>query len=146
MSFTSDIIVSFDPGETTGYCKCIATLEPEKLVSYMDHGEIHMANPDLAFTVLELIKDAKAVVIERSVLHGQLNRNKVNQITITEKINTIIDVCNMLREQKEIEVFWIHPESKRLSKEVPEQVKGGHARDAYKLLDACLELTRSGRF
>lgn len=150
MSFTNDVIVSFDPGGTTGYYKGEVTLEPDRLIGYIDHGEMHQDNPNFISDILWLVRDAKAIIIERAVMHGQLNRDKVNQLTVTEKINTIVDVCNLHLTDEESyaarKVYWIHPESKRLSKEVPEHIKGSHARDAYKLLDAFLEMSRSGHF
>ena len=139
-------IVGFDPGTTTGFYKAKLELNNNNIVlgEHIEHGEIHNSMPDFESRILNLIRDVDKVVIERAVMTGVMNRDKVTQLMVTERIIAIIEIYGeILADKSKILIEKLHPETKKLCNNVPNEIKGGHARDAYRILAAHLRI--SGR-
>jgi len=120
-------IIAFDPGKTTGYC--IFRLDPVEDPVLFDWGEIDDELVD-QWNLSRLVQQ-NTVISESAVLTGRLNEDKVKQIQITERIRFF---ANSVGKQ----VHWVTPESKKLVKDVPDQIEGEHARDAYRVAKAWL--------
>lgn len=69
------------------------------------------------------------VVVESIVQSGYLSREKVQQIRAHDR--TIVAA-----NKRGIKVVEVQPQATKLIRKVPDQVKGNHARDAYRVVMA----------
>ncbi len=114
-------VIAFDPGKTTGYCVMKFSSVDDPVI--LDFGELSKVELDKV-KLEHLVAGAEFVVVERAVLTGRVNEDKVDQIRVTERIGF---VCGE-------RIQWVSPEEKKLITDIPKEIKGNHARDAYKLL------------
>ena len=122
-------VIAFDPGKVTGYC--IMQFHQHDDPEVVDFGEIEFEDLTDKY-IRDIIDRCSQCVIEGAVLTGKINQDKVKQLRATERINFYWDSIMSYRNP----VMWIQPESKKLAGEVPRHIKGQHAKDAYRILDA----------
>ena len=119
-------VIAFDPGKLTGYCTMQFHQYDDPTI--VDLGEIKF--DDLTDGAIRNITEyCTHCIVERAVLTGRINQDKVTQIRATERI---VFYWESIRGK----VQWINPESKKLCRAVPQFISGDHVRDAYRLLDA----------
>ncbi len=126
-------IMGVDPGGTTGICICRLG-EQEIVVVY--HGQWKLqdlitGNWSAGNQLCGLMSTVDITAMESVVASGMLTAGKIDQIKAEDRIFVESSLRN-------IEVAYITPEERKRVKQVPKEVKGDHARDAYRVAVAYL--------
>ncbi len=122
-------VLAFDPGATTGMC-CVTFTKGPTGVSLTREIPLTELSSGVVATILNDQKP-DAVVVEDIVATGKLNQDKVAQIKAFDRI------MQGARAYDHRKVFVLSPElRKRHNVEVPNTIKGQHARDALRLATA----------
>lgn len=124
-------ILGVDPGGTTGLCLVHVDVE-DKATQVVVSEEVPLK--ELTPTVLDyylMFDDLTAVVFESIVSTGALTEGKINQIRAAERVLFEAEVY-----EKDKALAFITPEARKKIKEVPPEVHGDHARDAFRVVRA----------
>lgn len=124
-------IVGVDPGVTTGLCICTFKDGADGFTfNTTDFYEIELSY-DFSDRVDMILAGVRPtlVVIESVVQSGHLSREKIQQIRAHDR--TIVAA-----HKRGIKVVEVQPQATKLIRKVPDQVKGNHARDAYRVVMA----------
>lgn len=133
----SDIttIIGVDPGVTTGLCICRVSPDQDSPGEYVVsvEGFIETSLLDIFEHMDTAISnlDAELVVIESIVHSGYLNKEKVTQIRAHERAVTMADYWGIPVEE-------VTPQEVKRITCLDSDVKGNHARDAYRVIMAYL--------
>ncbi len=130
-------ILSFDPGETTGYV-LVEVSEDQDDLCIIEQGEIPFYVPysahsmNINYTRLRTIlrERSEHVLVERVVMHGVLTTDKITQIRAYERIRAVQPWIHQ-------ELHEVLPEAKNhADKWRPSLMKkkflSGHTKDAYR--------------
>ncbi len=125
-------VVAFDPGDTTG--AVAALVKPKaKFIQVIHQGEIEPS--DIKGFSSHVAKQGESVgIIEGVVKSGHLSVDKFNQIVVYTRCLVCLEHFNADR------IIEIPPSiNKNVKGEVPDTIKGNHAKDAYRLILAAIE-------
>lgn len=119
------MILGVDPGQTTGVC--ILDVDGDKaygvslvLSDQLCYGEAS----ELDFLILT--PELEVVVMESAVHHGKITSGKVYQLKVMGAVEYLCSIYGIPLE-------YITPEQRKLHTKVPDEIKGPHAKDAYRL-------------
>ncbi len=128
-------ILGVDPGVTTGLCAVMCTLKGTTVDVESSEAMYLEIVIDDSFSeyILDLLQSTKPdlVVIESVVASGFLNREKIQQIQAYDRVL-------VAAHSLEIPTQEVLPQAVKQIKDVPKEVKGNHARDAYRAVAAYL--------
>lgn len=130
------IILGIDPGKTTGWCAVmtIAATENPIPVSWGQFG-ITEDIEKLLSTIITKHK-VEVAVVECVVKAGRMTRGKIDQL---EAYNRIVTVLNgntrtklSVAGKSVLTIVQIPPQTRKIVRSVPREIRGIHARDAYR--------------
>lgn len=124
-------ILGLDPGGTTGWC-ALHISEDKTAMTILGYGEREFSDR-LFLYVRKLIQQYSLdlVVAESVVTTGRMNGDKMTQI----QAYTNGEIATRMED---LSFAVVSPEHRGTVKEVPKEVTGGHARDAYRAAVAWL--------
>ncbi len=123
------ILLGVDPGVTTGYCVVDVNYKGifVREAAHLNH------NISLSGWYKYLVQKYRpeAIIMESAVPTGLLNEEKRVQLSAMDRLVVVAD-------ETETPLGFVTPERRKREKHVPAEVKGAHARDAYRVVVAYL--------
>ena len=126
-------IMGIDPGgKTTGICVAVDKPKSDPAPIYSNEYSLEDSYHGIRSAVT--VHRPDVIIIEDVVKTGQMNTDKFNQVRAFERA---FIAGSTAPAGKKIQINTISPQHTRACKvEVPKEVKGRHARDAYRVATA----------